>query len=202
MRLLALCLLFLQQQAPDPNQKQTFVIVQPAPPPSVWNPNVFEPTPLQIQQEADRACNQWKDVKEQWAACHSGWIQGYGFRERLPRPTQDQGRHVSDPPKEPPSVANVAGLGWVANAAALRQHIKSAKKPQASGNGIVALRLMITATGAVRKADVTAARDPLQRAAVLKAAESWTFTPFSQGDVIAIVPITFRNGTAHSALWD
>ena len=183
--------------------KQTITEVRPAPSPGVWNPNVFEPTPLQIQQEADRACNQWKDVKEQWAACHSGWIQGYGFRERLPRPTQDQGRHVSDPPKEPPSVANVAGLGWVANAAALRQHIKSIKKPEASGgNDIIGLRLAITATGAVRKIDVTVWRDPLLRAAVLKAAETWTFTPFSQGDVIAIVPITFRNGTAHSALWD
>ena len=173
MRLLALCLLFLQQQAPDPNQKQTFLIVQPAPPPSVWNPNVVEPTPLEIQQEADRACNQWKDVKEQWAACHSGWIQGYGFRVRLPRPTQDQGRHVSDPPKEPPSVANVPGWGWVANAAALRQHIKSIKKPEAVGNGPRRLTPG-DHLGAVRKIDVTVWRDAALRATVLKAAESWT----------------------------
>jgi hypothetical protein len=156
MRLLALCLLFLQQQAPDPNQKQSIKIVEPAPPPN-----------------------------------------------SVPSPSGNQGRHVSDPPKDAPSVTNIPGFGWVANATALRQHIKSAKKPEArGGNDIIGLRLAITSTGAVRKIDVTAWRDPLLRAAVLKAAESWTFTPFSQGDVIAIVPISFNDGAAHSALWD
>ena len=154
MRLLALCLLFLQQQAPDPNQKQIITIVPPAPPPN-----------------------------------------------SVPSPSGNQGRSVSNPAKEPPEVVNIPDWGWVANAAALREHIKSAKKPQASGNGIVALRLAITATGAVRKIDVTVWRDPLLRAAVLKAAESWTFTPFGP-EVVGIVPITFKDGSAHSALWD
>jgi hypothetical protein len=115
----------------------------------------------------------------------------------------DHAHHTTDLIAAPQAVTcGLRGRGWIANAAALREHIQSAPKPQASGDGIVALRLAITSTGAVSRIDATAGTNVTLRAAALKAAESWTFTPFSQGDVIAIVPISFHDGAAHSALWD
>ena len=101
---------------------------------------------------------------------------------------------------EAPQVLAVGGK-HIANMAALKQHVKTRSRPQASVDGSLAACVTITAQGTVGNITFVNGSPALQ-SAFSAAAQSWTFTPFEEGEVKGLVFVEFRNGTAHSPLWD
>jgi hypothetical protein len=101
---------------------------------------------------------------------------------------------------EAPQVLAVGGK-HMANMAALKQHVKTMSRPQASVDGSLAARVTITAQGTVGNITFVNGSPALQ-SAFSAAAQSWTFTPFEEGEVTGLVLVEFRNGTAHSPLWE
>jgi len=85
--------------------------------------------------------------------------------------------------------------------AALKQHVKTRSRPQASVDGSLAACVTITAQGTVGNITFVNGSPALQ-SAFSAAAQSWTFAPFEEGEVTGLVFVEFRNGTAHSPLWD
>lgn len=82
----------------------------------------------------------------------------------------------------------------------LRKHIVAITKPVASSKGTVTAKLTISKTGIVSHIDFSSGTQALQTA-YAEAAHSWSFRPFDQGEVLAVVTVTFENGTSYSLLW-
>jgi hypothetical protein len=107
-----------------------------------------------------------------------------------------------------PAQASVtqAGSKYLANIEALKEHIQSLTRPPVVPNAVgqILARLTITAQGTVSKVDFPTNSSSVQdlNKVMVQVASTWTFLPFSQGEVTALVPVHFVNGVAHSPLWE